>query len=337
MRKKVWVLSLAACTAVLAAGTVHFLRDPAHERDAGVDATLAVAADDPERKSIAAASATAANSPADSTAGSPPEGRLVLGPELDTEGHPVNLEMFARMREAQARQATRLLSQLADGTQREELLASRRVSMRESYAGLPRVLRLPPAGSGQLFDLLARQQLEDEEFSAKCVAQPPCSNEDGANLRAAHERRLSELFGAGAQQTLYEYQRTRPERQSVDLLRTRLSGQSLSDDRAEALIIALAGERDAYVSQLSLRGAGLSGFGSAGVMVFVPSDARTFGDRVTAAEQYNDRLRQRAAEVLDADELAALAAMQEEALMALRQQLRQENQSISTTVINGQQ
>ena len=73
-------------------------------------------------------------------------------------------------------------------------------------------------------------------------------------------RKLRNLLGADRQQQFEAYKNTLMERESVVQLRTRLPDASrLPDERAEALIAALADERQKIHMEAAQRGAGMNG------------------------------------------------------------------------------
>jgi hypothetical protein len=66
----------------------------------------------------------------------------------------------------------------------------------------------------------------------------------------------------------------------------------------------------------------MNGFGIGAGMVFTPNDGGSFEERYAAAKQNSQRLRDRAAQYLNAEQLRAFNEMQDETLLSLRSMLR---------------
>ena len=134
---------------------------------------------------------------------------------------------------------------------------------------------------------------------------------------------------------LATYKNTMGEREAVTQLRSRLpDAQRLSDDKAESLVAALAEEREAMHREAAQQGTGLNGYGMGAGMIFSPNDGRSLEERYEVAKQYSQRLRERAALVLNGEQLRAFNEMQDETLLGLRSMMRnKDSQSFSTVTI----
>ena len=221
--------------------------------------------------------------------------------------------------------ARQQLARLTDPVQRAALLAGERANVRRQYARLREQLKLSDSTFGQLVDLLAEQQLQGQETYLRCAADPACNAEDNFKRHPIddHSQELAALLGADQVDDLTKYQASLPERDSVAQLRGRLSDSiSLRDDQAEALVLALADERDRYQKETAARGSKPDGWGTNLGMIWYSSDSNSIDQRLAEAAQYSQRLRERAGAVLSAAQLAAFNQMQDELLAQMAAYLR---------------
>jgi isocitrate lyase len=120
------------------------------------------------------------------------------------------------------------------------------------------------------------------------------------------------------------------ERETIAQLRNRLpDAHRLGDDRAESLIQALAEERNAMHREAVQQGVGSSGFGFGAGMIFTTGEDASFEDRYATAKQNSQRMRDRAAQYLNAEQMRAFNEMQDETLLSLRSALRQKEMSVT--------
>ena len=225
----------------------------------------------------------------------------------------------------QAEYSRQFLAQMADPEQREEMLAERKMMMRHSYPRIAQVLGLTPEEHARYIELSALQQIEMQEMSSRCTLDPDCRMQDlrppGGTDRG---QEIDNLLGAERKQKLGTYMNTMGEREAVSQLRNRLpENQRLSEDRSEMLINALAEERNAIHSEAAQQGLGSSSFGFGAGMVFTTGEGGSFEERYAIAQQNSQRLRERAAQHLNAEQLRAFNEMQDETLISLRGALRQ--------------
>ncbi len=225
----------------------------------------------------------------------------------------------------------RFLEEIADPERRAELLNQTKLSVR---APLPRVaqhLGLTDEEADRLFTLLAEQQLQAHERQARCVTQPDCNYRGYAPADADRQQQeMSALLGPERHEKLKQFQESMGERQAVSALRSTLPDRAfLNDQRAEDLVSALADERTQFQNEALQRGTGFSGYGTGSGMLFV-GDQGTLDERVAAARRYSERLRERAAQVLTAEQAKGFNQMQDELLANLREMLRNQDRQAAT-------
>jgi hypothetical protein len=231
---------------------------------------------------------------------------------------------------------------LADPTQREGMLLEQKVMLRGSYPRLAQAIGLTNEEAERLFTLLAQQQIDFQEKFARCAIDPNCNAQDfSLNQTEPGAQEIADLLGADRQQQFEAYKNTLMERESVVQLRTRLPDASrLPDERAEALIAALADERQKIHMEAAQRGAGMNGYGTGVGVIFSASDAATPEAQLESAQANSRRMRARAAEVLDTEQLRVFDEMQEELMISMMNQVRRKeefatNSSFTTaTIVN---
>jgi hypothetical protein len=212
------------------------------------------------------------------------------------------------------------LRQYDDPAQRASLTKAARSGIVSQYARLRDRLKLDAGTFGQLVDLIAEEQIEQQANYFRCLVNPACDN---SNMPPPpdHSSDYQALLGAGyAQYTAYRD--ALPEWQSVVQLRGRLSESDyLKDSDADRLLSALSAERERYVAEINQAGAKLHGWGNGTGMVWYSSDGGT-EEQLASATQYSERMRQRAASILTAEQLRAFVQLQEEMLANLANYLR---------------
>ena len=222
---------------------------------------------------------------------------------------------------------------LEDPEQREGMLIESKMMMRNSYPRLAQTIGMSSEEAERLFTLLALQQMDAQERYARCTLDPACNIRDGTGFQNdPRAQEIADLLGADRQQQFENYKNTLMERESVTHLRTRLSDASrLPDDTAEALIAVLADERQKIHQEAALRGVGMNGYGTGVGVVFSASDAATAEAQLESAQANSRRMRERAAEVLTAEQLRVFNEMQDELLISLQQQVRQKEDLTSSS------
>jgi len=323
---RIIVIALTLVSAALAGTTVYFARELQLERD----------------RSRAVAATYAQTPPAQQDqvrlpAAAPPVAHQAVTPSLTHAG-----SKEADAKNMQVEMSRRTLKMLTDPTQREGMLLEQKMMMRNMYPRLAQSIGMSNEEAERLFTLLAQQQIDFQEKFAGCTIDPTCNvQEFGRNQTDPTAQQIADLLGADRQQQFEAYKNTLMERESVVQLRSRLPDASrLPDERAEALIAALADERQKIHMEAAQRGAGMNGYGSGIGMIFSASDAATFEAQLESAQANSRRMRERAAEVLDAAQLRVFDEMQDELMISMQNQLRRKeefatNSSFTTaTIVN---
>ena len=320
MRKLVIALSLTSVA--LAASTIYFASELAIERGrlAGTQAADGAAAQ-PMPIAPAPVSATA---PAPTASANPADNRKAnAGFSSEPAVAPALTE--ADIRSAQAEYSRIILTQLADPERREEMLAEHKMMMRYSYPRVDQVLGLSAAEHSKLLELFAQQQMDMQEASAHCMADPTCQLQDLHRSNAdSRKSEINELLGPERAAMLETYKKTTGEREAVNQLRNRLPDvQRLSDADTELLVAALAEERELISREAP--DARMNSFSMGAGLIFAPSEGGSFEERYETASRNSQRLRERAAQILNAEQMRAFNEMQDETLISLRAMLRQKD------------
>ena len=247
---------------------------------------------------------------------------------------PANVESEeARMKKARLESSRSLINALDDPQRREAMLVQYRVMMRNSYPRLASAIGMTTDEAERLFTLLALQQIETQELYARCELDLNCNLTDGSYIPAEPRARdIADLLGPDRQQQFDTFKNTLMERESVVQLRSRLPESTFPNDRAEALIAALAEERQKIHQEAAERRNGVNGHGNGAGMIFFSNDAPTPEAKFESAKENSRRMRERAAEVLTSEQLRVFNEMQDELLISLREQvLRKEDASSYAT------
>jgi hypothetical protein len=244
----------------------------------------------------------------------------------------------ADMKRMQLDSYRNLLERLDDPQGREEMRAQHGVMYRQIYPRLDKYLGLSSDEYSRLMNVMADQQIGMQEKSARCGLDPQCDMANLTHSGDAEAREISEILGADRATRFETYKNTMSEREGVTQLRTRLTDNSrLADAAAEGLINALAEERGAIHREAAARGDGMYGFGMGSGMLFAPSEGN-FETRYEAARQNSQRLRDRAAQHLNSEQMRTFNEMQDELLLGLRGQLRNKDTihgATAVTITNG--
>ncbi len=229
------------------------------------------------------------------------------------------------------------LAELTDPQRRQELIAERKLMIRNTYPRVDRVLGLTPDEYSRFTGQLAKQQLDMQEASARCMLNPDCEIDKFYEGRFSPDdtsREINEILGPARVQKFEQYKNTMGERESVSQLRNRLSDdQRLSEENAEGLIAALADERQSIYREASQGDSRVNGYGFGAGMVFTGAEDGDLEARYESAKQNSQRLRDRAAQFLNPEQMRAFNEIQDETLIGLRSVLR--NKDILTNVTTG--
>jgi hypothetical protein len=155
----------------------------------------------------------------------------------------------------------------------------------------------------RLIGLLVSQELGAEEWGSNCDLDRSCKLADGIQaLNDAQQQEIVARFGANAAADLLLYQTSGMERRLITEMRGRLpDGARLSDDKARELMQVLAEESRNIDVEISHEDPGVekTNYGA-----FIPAEGDVSGRHDAEAAEYNRRMHERAAAVLNAEQLA---------------------------------
>ena len=217
-----------------------------------------------------------------------------------------------QMRE-QIRQMREFLAQVSDPAGRAKLLEQHKAMQRTWQRGLAEYLKMSPEEFTRFQDMLAQQELTMRETATRCFLDKQCKlSRSNNNLVEAQMRDIASNFGSETVELYQEYQRSHSERRAVQELRGRLPDSArLSDDKARQLVRALADESEIIRKDMARVGHGIGMHNNA---AYVAMDADPDGKKAAAADEYNRRLRDRAAGILTPEQMAVYTQMQDEDL-----------------------
>lgn len=309
------VLGLATSTVLLGASTLHFWRELSLER-----ARHAVVVPAPADTATAPV-ARVASQPATAPTSTPP-------PESGNAGRSrprTRAEAIVDARKQMAATAPAFLASLADPRQRAHMIAENVRMARHYSPGMQRYLGLDDETYDRFLETVAELDLAGNEAMSRCVLDPGCPfpDFDRSLLRAQRRNALSQ-FGADIAEKYDFYSRSAAERQLVTEFRGRLDDATrLTDGQTDKLVRALL-EAHQQIQEELVKNPGnigsMNGVAYAEMDVGVAADASV--DHSDDIARYNRRLRDGAASVLNAAQLAAFVQMQEEALEESRQMRR---------------
>lgn len=309
---------------------------PPHAQGTAPPDESSVVTDDPSapvRASGPAQSVTSSNRAVD--AGGEEEGSAPLAASASER----DAERWARTKARRQRSATALLERYESPTEREKLLADARAQARKNLEGdgFPRLAGLTDSETNRLVDLLAQQSVDNNVKAAQCMLEPDCSPTPQQALKVSdkegNRRQLADLLGPERTERYEQFQGSLGERKGVAAFRTRLpDDQVLASTEVERLIDVLARERQKFVSEVERAGGRSGSFSLAGAgTVFyrhvekgqpsrnvVPGFSADLG----SAEDYTERMKKSASQVLNAEQMRVFAEMQDELIHVLRQRLR---------------
>jgi hypothetical protein len=317
------VATLATTTVLFAVSTIYFWQKSAVSAPAGV--ATAAAATPAGGATVASTGASPTNRDPDSP--SPRAGGAILQPAT---GAAASTSAAARpgrtdpSREVMLPFAKDWLRQYDDPAQRASLTKAARTGIEAQYARLRDRLKLDASTFDQLVDLLAQEQLEQQSNYFHCLVDPSC---DTSAMRPPrdHSDEYQAMLGPDAFAQFNAYRQAMPEWQAVVQLRGRLGESNyLRDADADRLLGALSAERERYVSESNQAGTKLRGWGTGNGMVWYAGDGGA-DEQLASAQQYSERMRQRAAAILNAEQLRAFTQLQDELLANFANYLRSQS------------
>jgi hypothetical protein len=320
------VATLATTTVLFAGTTLYFWRELEARAGGAVtarDVLPMAAAAEPTAGTAATANASARVSPGPM----PGAAAANVAANVAGTGAPPNAGAAAAAdpsREMALPFARDFLRQYDDPAQRTSLLKAARAGIESQYSRLKERLRLDPSTFGQFVDLIAEEQLEQQANYFRCLVVATCDTSKVGPPRDRSSEYLA-LLGSDGYSQYTAYRDVLPEWQSVVQLRGRLpEANYLKDSDADRLLSALAAERARYSAEAGQAGAKLRGWGNGTGMVWYSGDGGA-EEQLASAIQYSDRMRERAASILTAEQLRAFIQLQEEMLANLANYLRSQS------------
>lgn len=325
------LVATLAATTVLFAGTTFYLwrkLEALEQPTAGIASAPPVAGG-PAGEPLAASASPAANGAQ--------AGDAVAKPAMGAGTSPALVEAASRAAASAAKSgkadpqremmlpiAKDWLRQYDDPAQRASLTKAAHAGIEAQYARLRDRLKLDANTFGQLVDLLAQEQLEQQSNYFRCLVDTAC---DTSSMRPPrdHSDEYLAMLGNDAFAQFNAYRQALPEWQSVMQLRGRLGEANyLKDGDADRLMSALSAERERYVAESGQAGAKLRAWGTGAGMVWYSGDGGV-DEQLASAQQYSERVRQRAASILNAEQLRMFAQLQDELLANFANYLRSQS------------
>jgi hypothetical protein len=251
------------------------------------------------------------------------EGRPFDSPRRGAQASPPSSESQPQDRARQiAERQAELQRRWADPQWRELALPRAAAQVRQERPDLGSALHLSADQEAALVDLLARQRLQRQELNEQMRFASPA--ERGAiqqklnALQTEQYQEVAQSLGPGQFSEYEAYLREVPERWEVRELRSRLDESAvLTGSQSSRLIDAMYQERESYLQQMqSIEGYG--GHSTQYPIGAIPKDrdpvARVqFAEaQLERTEQFMDRLRLRAQQILSAEQLRRFDEIQKE-------------------------
>jgi len=289
------VIALSMLSLALAASAGYLAIELEAARDALARTTLASAtASDLALSKPVFGEAAAALNPA--TVAAPPPGPA---PELTPEERQASWRAMVVAKLPETREV------LENAEKRELLIRSWRNGFRQSYPRIGERLGLSDDDYSRLEDLYAQQVWGAMEAQYRCGMKPACdlSNPDPAR-KEADEAALKALLGPEKLESYNLYIDNIQERRMVEALRVALlDAQPVNDAQAEKLIANLGETRRQYTRELEQRGASASTTWSANGSFVISNTSVGAQQKYDEAAAFMKMQRERAAQLLTADQL----------------------------------
>jgi hypothetical protein len=312
MRKLIVALSMSTVT--LAATTAYFARELQRERSLKADVVPTAVAEKP------------ANTPTPTPSADKGDARPAAPPAATSGEEELDPREAAKRR--LALNAEQELAKLLDPAKRRTRLDEMKVSSRRHFPQLAQVLRLSDAEYDRLLELLAEQGIATHEMMLRCALDPGCKFPGiDSSYRDSQKLQVTALIGADRQLRLDKYLQSLNERNGVAQFRGRLPEKHyLSDAQSERLIAAIAEEHQRFEAEITQGGGGFSGYNTGGVSFVLSGEEAGVEKRLAEATEYVEKIRERAAQVLTAGQLAIYDEMLDEGFRDVQSHVREEGE-----------
>lgn len=214
------------------------------------------------------------------------------------------------------------LRMYADPQGRRTLIEEALMDQRNGMRGLAEKLGLTEEHWQRVLEVLAENQVEGRAAILRCREDPTCKSPFTPQQLADQKQAVRDAIGEDKYDDYDRYMKTMNERRAVAELQKQLTGSlALTADRAEALIAALVDEREAALRELTDNGGQVAGIGVQNGFVYYNANAPTLEARMESGIQYSNRMRERAATVLNGNQIVAFNLMQDQLMATLRSYL----------------
>ena len=214
------------------------------------------------------------------------------------------------------------LAMYADPQGRRTLIEEAIVSQRNLKRGIAEKLGLTEEHWQRVLEVLAEQQVENRAAFLRCRADPACKAPFTPEQLADNRQAVRDVIGEDKYAEYDRHESSMAERRTVAELQRQLMGDlPLTDQHAEELIAALADERAQAVKDMFGDGNKVVGIDMKNGWAYYVESAPTLEARLATADQYSQRMRDRAATVLSGNQLTRFNQMQDLVLASLREHL----------------
>jgi hypothetical protein len=248
-----------------------------------------------------------------STASAPKSGTAANNPTANAAGKPAQKMSAADLD---------FVAMYASPQGRRTLIDEALMDQRNGRRDMAERLGLTEEHWQRVLEVFAEQQVEARAALLRCRADPACKSPFTPEQIADRKQAVRDAIGEDKYDDYERYANTMNERRTVAELQKQLTGSlSLPADRAEALIAALVAEREAALRELTDSGGQIAGIGVPYGFAYYNAIAPTLEARMESALQYSSRIRERAATVLNANQIVAFNQMQDQVMATLRNYL----------------
>lgn len=213
-----------------------------------------------------------------------------------------------------------------DSATRRQLVEELVPDLRDDYLILERRLKLGDARWQEFLEALAAQRIDQRARTAGCAGNPECLRGTfSADRNSQEEQALIALLGDAGHEAYKEFSLSVPERRGVASFQNRLPlPQRLSETAAEELVMALSEVRRDSEAEIYAAGGAVTRFLFGETPpVTMPAGLERTEDRMKYINEYSQRIRDRAATLLNGVQLGHFNDMQDAMLAQMRRREEQ--------------
>lgn len=259
---------------------------------------------------------TVVETPKAAVASSPPPPAV----EVPDSAWRLNPADKARMRQHMAE----FLKKHEDSFGRNELRKQALERARLGQEGFDKARNLDPQTFEKLLGILADQELEMRVLQARCIVDPQCVVPPGVSeLMTAQRQAIDDLLGAGGDAAVRDWRSTQAVRRMVKGFEQRLPVRAqMSGAQAQAFVAAVKAERTAAMQEWAANRQNITGYSNVDGLNVMYLRSDSLEESMSSAQSYVQRMKDRAATVLNGEQLLVYYQMQDELLYDLQRQLR---------------